>query len=124
MVYDGMLVLAIWLVTLFPLVAISNGAAVGATVQTLLFLELYAFFAYFWIARGQTAGMVAWRLAVRSTDGAPMTLKQVTWRFFAAMLCFASLGLGYLWILFDPRRRSWSYMLSASEVVVLPKKPR
>ena len=124
MVYDGMLVLAIWLVTLFPLVAIINRAAIGATVQTLLFLEMYAFFAYFWLARGQTAGMVAWRLALRSTDGGPLTLKQVTWRFFAAMLCFASLGLGYLWILFDRRKRSWSDMLSGTEIVVLPKKSR
>jgi uncharacterized RDD family membrane protein YckC len=124
MVYDGMLVVAIWLVTLFPLVAITNGAAVGPTVQTLLFLEMYAFFVYFWLARGQTAGMVAWRLALRSADGEAMTLKQVTWRFFAALLCFASLGLGYLWILFDPHKRSWADRLSGTEVVVLPKKPR
>ena len=124
MVYDGMLILAIWLVTLFPLVAITNGAAVGPTIQTLLFLEMYAFFAYFWLARGQTAGMVAWRLALRSTGSNPVTLKQVTWRFFAAMLCFASLGLGYLWILFDRHKRSWSDMLSGTKIVVLPKQPR
>ena len=124
MVYDGMLILAFWLVTLFPRVAITNGATVGPTIQTLLFLEMYAFFAYFWLARGQTAGMVAWRLALRSTGSDPVTLKHVTWRFFAAMLCFASLGLGYLWILFDRHKRSWSDMLSGTEIVVLPKQPR
>jgi len=122
MLYDGLLVLAIWLVTLFPMVAVSNDVVFGATVRTILFLELYVFFAYFWLARGQTAGMVAWRLALRSTDGKTVTLRQVTKRFFAAILCFASLGLGYLWILVDPHKRSWSDMLSGTEIVRLPKR--
>ncbi len=90
----------------------------------MLFLELYAFFAYFWLARGQTAGMLAWRLALRSADGGPLSLRQVTLRFFGAMGCFLSLGLGYLWILIDQRRRSWSDIVSGTEVVRLPKAPR
>jgi len=124
MLYDTLLMLAIWMVTLFPMVAVTNGTVFGAPVQTVLFLELYGFFAYFWLARGQTAGMLAWRLALRSADGGPISLRQVTVRFFGAMLCFLSLGLGYLWILFDRRRRSWSDMLSGTEVVTLPKSER
>ena len=124
MLYDTLLMLAIWMVTLFPMVAVTNGTVFGAPVQTVLFLELYGFFAYFWLARGQTAGMLAWRLALRSADGGPISLRQVTVRFFGAMLCFLSLGLGYLWILFDRRRRSWSDMLSGTEVVTLPKSGR
>jgi uncharacterized RDD family membrane protein YckC len=61
-VYDALLVTAMWLVTLFPLVAVSNNAVGGATVQSLLFIELFAFFACFWVARGQTHGMLAWQL--------------------------------------------------------------
>jgi len=124
MLYDTLLMLAIWMATLFPMVAVTNGTVFGAPVQTVLFLELYGFFAYFWLARGQTAGMLAWRLALRSADGGPISLRQVTVRFFGAMLCFLSLGLGYLWILFDRRRRSWSDMLSGTEVVTLPKSGR
>jgi len=123
-VYDSLLVLAIWLVTLFPMVAVTNGSVFGAVVQTVLFLELYGFFAYFWLARGQTAGMLAWRLALRSADGGPLSLRQVTIRFFGAMLCFLSLGVGYLWILFDPQGRSWSDMLSGTRVITLPKPTR
>ncbi len=124
MLYDGLLMLAIWLVTLFPMVAITNGTVFGAPVQTILFLELYGFFAYFWLARGQTAGMLAWRLALQAADGGPVSLRQVTVRFFAALLCFLSLGLGYLWILIDPRGRSWSDLLSGTQVVTLPKPAR
>lgn len=117
MLYDGLLILAIWLVTLFPMVALSNDAVFGATVQTLLFLELYAFFAYFWMSRGQTLGMLAWHLELRAPFGRPLTLTQATLRFFGGMLSFATLGLGYLWILFDRERRSWSDRMSGTWVV-------
>jgi len=117
MIYDGMLVLALWLATLFPMVALSNQAVYGAVVQTLLFLELYAFFVFFWLYRGQTLGMLAWKLAVRSDDGGPLTLRQATLRFFGGMLSLACAGLGYLWILVDRENRSWSDLLSGSRIV-------
>jgi uncharacterized RDD family membrane protein YckC len=121
MVYDSVLVLALWMITLFPLVAISNESVQGAGVRSLLFLELYAFFAYFWMRRGQTLGMLAWRLQICTDDGGPFTLTRATLRFLGAMASFASLGLGYLWILFNPGRRSWSDLASASRVLYRPK---
>ena len=54
MLYDVLLVLAIWLFTLFPFVAAANDAVAGAAMQSLLFVEMFSFFAYFWVARGQT----------------------------------------------------------------------
>ena len=68
LVYDTLLVIAMWLVTLFPMVAASNDSVVGAGVQSILFVELFAFFAYFWVARGQTLGMLAWGLQLISVD--------------------------------------------------------
>ena len=117
MIYDALLMLALWLLTLFPLVAVSNDAVYGPTVRALLFLELYAFFAYFWIFRGQTLGMLAWRLEIRTDDGRPFTLTQATLRFLGAIASFACLGLGYLWILFHSEKRSWSDLVSASRVM-------
>jgi uncharacterized RDD family membrane protein YckC len=121
MVYDSLLILALWMFTLFPLVAVSNDFVYGPAVRSLLFLEMYLFFAYFWVRRGQTLGMLAWRLAVHSDDGGDLTLLQATLRFFGAMASFACLGLGYLWILFDPQRRSWSDLISSSRILRLPK---
>ena len=59
MVYDALVVLGIWVFTIVLLVTIRGDAVVGAWVQSLLFVELFAFFAFFWIKRGQTIGMLA-----------------------------------------------------------------
>ncbi len=120
MTYDAMLVLAIWLLTLFIGVAIHDGAVLGPLVQTILFVEMFSFFAYFWVARGQTVGMLAWNLRLETNDGTPMRLGQALLRFVGAMLSLATLGLGYLWIYVDPDRRAWPDMLSRTHVVHRP----
>lgn len=120
MTYDAMLVLAIWLLTLFIGVAIHNGAVLGPLVQTILFVEMFSFFAYFWVARGQTVGMLAWNLRLETNDGTPMRLGQALLRFVGALLSLATLGLGYLWIYIDPDRRAWPDMLSRTHVVHRP----
>lgn len=142
MVYDGMLVLALWLATLFPMVALANDAVHGAAVQSLVFLEMYAFFVFFWLYRGQTLGMLAWKLAIRTDDGTPLSLGRATLRFFASVLplvvaafawraagtpaavaCLAAGALGYLWILVDPAGRSWSDLISGTRIVRAAPKP-
>ena len=123
MLYDSLLVLALWLTTLLFLVAIRNQAAEGAWVQLLLLLETYGFFAFFWLRRRETLGMLAWRLQIQTEPAsAPLTLTAVTLRFIGACLGAAALGLGYLWILFDPARRSWSDLLSDTRVVLVPNR--
>lgn len=121
MVYDALLVLAMWLATLFPLVAFNNDSVGGATVQSLLFVELFAFFAYFWVARGQTLGMLAWRLQLVSLEpDGRVTLKQALLRFIGALASLATLGLGYLWLLMDKERRAWPDLLSGTRILYLP----
>ena len=118
MVYDGLLVLAIWLLTLLLMVVANGGEAVyGAPVQSLLFLELATFFVYFWRTGGQTAGMRAWRLRLVSDIGGPISLNQAMLRLFGALAAFAALGLGYLWALFDRQGRTWPDLLSHSRIV-------
>ncbi|HEY5680711.1 MAG TPA: RDD family protein [Pseudomonadales bacterium] len=122
MCYDALLVVALWLVTLFPIVALSNSAVTGATVRSLLFIELFVFFAYFWVSRGQTLGMLAWRLRlVPAAPGEPVTLRQALLRFIGALAAFATLGLGYLWMYIDPERRTWPDMLSGTRVIHEPR---
>ena len=60
MLYDALLVLAIWFITVMVLVTVNGGAVGGLGLQVLLFLEAFLFFAYFWRTDGQTVGMMAW----------------------------------------------------------------
>lgn len=122
MLYDALLVIALWMVSLFPIVAIADDHVFGAAVQTLLFFELYGFFAFFWLTRKQTLGMLAWRLAIKTQNDQPMTLNQVTLRFAGALVGFGCFGLGYVWLLFDKQNRSWSDLLSSTRVIYQVKR--
>ncbi len=116
LIYDALLILALWFVTLFILVAVHNDAVTGPTIQSILFVELFAFYAYFWRGRGQTLGMLAWHLQLTTLNGDPMTLIQVMLRFIAAMASFVCLGLGHFWVLIDPEKRSWPDMFSETRM--------
>ncbi|QTF93389.1 RDD family protein [Halomonas sp. BM-2019] len=136
MVYDSCLVAAIWiLITGLHLALMRHGLGmspeqigVGAaqvlSLRLALLLGAFAFFAFFWTRGGVTLGMQAWRLRVQTLDGYSITLTQAAVRFLVACLSIAAFGLGYLWILIDRERRSWSDIASGTRVVVLPKPPR
>ena len=118
MCYDALLVLAIWMITLLVMVVANGGEPVlGAPVQTLLFLEAFTFFGYFWTRAGQTAGMRAWRLRLESNDGRQISLQQVTLRFAVAMVSLGAFGVGYFWALIDRQGRTWPDLASNCRVV-------
>ena len=130
MAYDALLVLAVWVLTVVALVTITGDAAVGAWVQSVLFVELYALLAYCWCKRGQTLGMLAWRLRLVSCAAPPqggnaappnpparVTPAQALRRFAAGLASFAALGLGFCWMWFDRERKSWPDRFSHSVIV-------
>ncbi|MFB9147685.1 RDD family protein [Halomonas alkalicola] len=133
MVYDSFLVAAIWILVaglhltigrqLLGISAerVGDGPFWVLSLQLLLLLSAFAFFAFFWTRGGVTLGMQAWRLRVQTPDGRSITLAQAAVRFVVACLSIAAFGLGYLWILFDAERRSWSDIASGTRVVALPK---
>jgi len=142
MIYDSLLVIALWMALLLPL-SMFSGPTIDPTTgkemaagfspqftQPLAIISCYLFFAFFWLRNRQTLGMLAWQLEIQpnSVAGAdgnphipPLTLPTITKRFIGACVGFAAFGLGYLWILFDPQNRSWSDLLSGSRIVVVPK---
>jgi uncharacterized RDD family membrane protein YckC len=120
MLYDGLLLLGVWMATLYPLLVLTEGEISRPTVQSVLFIEAFGFFAFFWTRRGQTVGMVAWKLRVQSLDGTPVSLRQALLRFIGALLSIATFGLGWLWMLIDPGRRTWPDLVSRTEVFYVP----
>jgi uncharacterized RDD family membrane protein YckC len=120
--YDSLLVLAVWMLVGFVAVAINDGKAVqGPWFNSLLLIITYGFFALFWCRSGQTLGMIAWRLRVEDNDGYVLSLKQALVRFFGAMIAAGCFGLGYIWLLFGKQQRSWHDYWSNSRIVQLPK---
>ncbi|GHB10771.1 RDD family protein [Modicisalibacter luteus] len=125
MVYDALVLLAVWMLVGFIAVALNGGEANESPLfHNILFVVTFVFFAYFWMRAGMTLGMQAWRLRVQSLEGRPITLQQSLIRFVVAIISFAAFGLGYWWIFFDREQRSWSDIASRSRVVVLPNAVR
>ena len=115
MLYDALVVLGIWVLTVVALVTATGAAVSGLWVQLILLIEAYVFFVFFWTRRGQTLGMLAWRLRVAGGD-APISLRQAQLRIVGGILSLACLGLGHIWMLFDRRGRTWPDILSRSSI--------
>jgi uncharacterized RDD family membrane protein YckC len=70
--YDGLLLLAIWMVSLMASLSLHRLLGVKPSDHVnalLLFLAGLAFFGWFWTHGGQTLGMRAWRLLLRRDNG-------------------------------------------------------
>lgn len=132
MAYDGVLVLALWLLVaiihlaFFRLVLSQPAEAVGASavavwsLRCLLLISTTCFFCFFWRRAGTTLGMQAWCLRVQTIDGETITLKQGLIRCVVAWLSLAVFGLGYWWVLFDSQQRSWPDIASKTRTIVVP----
>jgi uncharacterized RDD family membrane protein YckC len=72
----------------------------------------------FWIKKSATPGKMAIAATIvdARTGGKPTT-KQFVIRYLAYGLSTVSLGLGYLWIVFDPRKQAWHDKLADTVVV-------
>jgi uncharacterized RDD family membrane protein YckC len=134
--YDLLVVIALWMVVYFPLVA---GGWLDTSLDDSfdprhLALRLGIAFAYFgwcWTRGGATLGALAWKLVVQRGDGAPLTWGDALRRFGVALGYLAPLALlelvapgtqshalfylallgpfvaGALWSLADPERRAF-----------------
>lgn len=123
--YDALLLAALWMV--LAVLDLVVRATLGLphephVLRALLLLSGLGFFGWFWTHGGQTLGMRAWRLQVRRSDGAPLAWPTAVARYAFAWLAWLPLAAGVLWCAIDPRRRAWHDALSATEVVLLPRK--
>ena len=123
MFYDAWLVVALILLGTTVDTLIRHALTGSGSEGNHLLLQLYlvlapaAFFVGFWTHGGQTLGMRAWRIQVRSLAGGPITTRQAILRYSCAGLSWLAGGLGYGWILLDPQSRSWHDRLSGTCLV-------
>lgn len=86
-----------------------------------LFIASLFFYGWFWTHGGQTLGMKTWRIMLISNNAEKISWKQAVQRYFAAILSWLVLGMGFLLSLLDDRKRCWHDMLSNSYLVQLEK---
>lgn len=92
-VYDGLLLLALWMVAAL-LEVIVRDQLLGLARQPQLqfayfFLVGFAFFGWFWTHGGQTLGMRVWKLRVRRNDGRPLHWPAAAARYAAMLLTWS-----------------------------------
>ena len=123
MLYDGLL--------LFAVEAVAAGALSwylgyvpddgNPAYFAFLLVVAFAFYGGFWTTGGQTLGMKTWRLRVETEAGGTLGCKAALIRFAMALVSWLPLGLGFLHMLWDRRRRTWHDWASGTRIVRLPK---
>lgn len=127
MLYDSILILAMMLISTAIIVAIIPAHVIAPGnhwYQAWLLLIMFGFFAWFWTHGGQTLGMLAWRIQIKTADGAKPTLKDAAIRFCLAIPSLLFAGVGLLWQLLDKDRLALHDRFSNTQLVMLPKGQR
>ena len=123
--YDTLLLSALLLLAGGPLPFISPSIQelwwVRLLIQGYLLTISFAFFGWFWVHGGQTIGMRAWRIRLVQDNGTPVGWRQAAVRFLSALLSWAALGLGFLWVIVDSSNRAWHDYLSKTHLILVPK---
>lgn len=121
--YDWLLVIALMMVLSVPLVAPGNEAITPGNPFYRLGLVaiIAAFFVGFWVTKGQTLGMRAWRLQLTTEEGASVTRSVAVMRFLCACVSAAALGAGFFWALIDRDRLTWHDRICGTRMLLRPK---
>ena len=121
MLYDLLLLIAWVFIPWVIIFMVMKRSYDGPMFQALVYLQIGVFFIYFWRLKGQTLGMQVWKIKTINDRGEILTFAECVVRFFFATFSFAVMGLGFVWILFDPDRLAWHDRASGTRVVFLGK---
>ncbi|MDR9406665.1 MAG: RDD family protein [Spiribacter sp.] len=122
--YDGLLLIALWMGASMIWVIWQDGSAVSAgdgLYRVYLLGIAYAFFVGFWVIAGRTLGMQAWRLRLVNIEGERPSTRAASHRFVMALLSWLVLGGGFLWALIDREGLTWHDRLSKTYLYLEPK---
>ncbi len=113
--YDSLLLAGILFVATAIILPLNGGHAFNAgqyAYPGYLLIVSFFFFAWFWTHGGQTLGMRAWKIKLSTESGQNVNWLQSLVRFVAAILSWTTFGMGFVWILFDPKNNSWHDLAS------------
>ena len=85
-----------------------------------LFLVFVTYCVAHWGWKGTTVGGIICQLRIVRTDGAPIGFTEALVRGLTSVLSILVIGLGWLWILWDPERQAWHDKIAGTIVVRVP----
>ena len=104
LVYDSLLLFSLLFAATVPVLFLTGGEAVGPdrpAFTAYLLAVSYVYFGWCWTRSGQTLGMRAWKMRVRTREGGPLGWRSSLARFAAALVSIGAAGAGLLWVAFD-----------------------
>ena len=121
--YDSLLLLSLLLIATILAVAANHGQRIESNpfFSLYIYIVAYTFFGWFWTHGGQTLGMRAWRIHLRSRSGEAISWFYAFIRFNGSIISWCCVGLGFLWVLIDKQNNSWHDYMSKSQLVFYPK---
>jgi uncharacterized RDD family membrane protein YckC len=120
MLYDGVVVVSLLMLatTLAMLAGFGGRTAMKDPFFTAYLLAVwFLYLAWCWSKGGMTVGMRAWRVKIENSDGLRPGWGSSLLRFVVSLVSAALAGLGFLWSLFDTRKRTWHDILSGTRLV-------
>lgn len=118
--YDALLLFGVLFVFTLAVVALRGGREVEPDTwwfSISLPLVALCFYGWFWTHGGQTLGMRAWRIALRTEDAGQLTWRHAVVRYGAAWVSTLALGMGFWWSLIDREKRCWHDRWSHTVIV-------
>jgi uncharacterized RDD family membrane protein YckC len=122
-IIDGILInIGVWVIVFLSLLT-GSGSDINIVATILIGFAILlglVYFPFFWQRTGQTPGMQALNIrVVRDKDGGPVSWGSAILRLIGYGINSIVFGLpiGWLWILFDSRRRGWHDLIGSTVVV-------
>jgi uncharacterized RDD family membrane protein YckC len=84
-------------------------------------LALVIYGAVMWKLKGTTVGGIVCNLKVVRVDGREVDWTTAVIRGLSCFLSLAFVGLGFVWIAFDPNRQAWHDKIAGTLVVRMPQ---
>jgi len=113
--YDCLLLLAIYFVVTAVAITFNDGHAVQHfAYKFLLYVTGFLFFDWFWMHGGQTLGMRAWKIKLRSINNTPLTHVQCLQRYLLGTIFFV---FTLFWMFFNKGGAALHDHLSNTKII-------
>ncbi len=113
-ILDHLILLPIVLPIMIPLIIIETSAMFQTAVGAVL---VAGYFIFFWVKKSKTPG--CWMVSQQVIDfktGRKISYKQAITRWVGMCISALPLGLGFLWVIWDKRKRAWHDYLAGTVV--------